>query len=287
MNIIYIGSSGTLSLTPLLSLLGTSHCIKAIIVDNCVSDIPVKITDTDSIEFLAFDNNIPLIYLDENFSLSQQKFSSLQADIIIVSCYPRKLPEKIIEIPKLGGINIHPSILPLYRGPTPLFWQFRDGVNKFGVSIHRMTKEFDQGALLSQQIVKIDDGISMSELSQLLAKLAAQLLLQTLDDLELNKLDEVKQDELKATYYSFPQSSDFAFNTSWEAQRIYNFIIGAQRKDRVFFCELNHVTYRIISVYSYQTEPYLEIENEDHKVLGDSLFIKCKEGYVKCKLAKS
>ena len=161
MKIIYIGSSGPLSLIPLQALINSKYTICAIGVDeDNNSEFNIINSDSISIQSLAFDNSIPLVKLNKDFTDMDSKISLFQPDIILVSCYARLIPQSVFSLANVGAFNLHPSLLPLFRGPTPLFWQFREGISDFGVTLHRMNSEFDTGNIISQKNVEMTDGIN-------------------------------------------------------------------------------------------------------------------------------
>src|SRR5581483_2102492 len=88
--------------------------------------------------------------------------ADLKPDLIFVAGFPRKLPPNLLELPRLGCINLHPSLLPRYRGPDPLFWQFMNDETHVGFTFHRMDTDFDTGPILIQRHMEIapEDDIS-------------------------------------------------------------------------------------------------------------------------------
>jgi len=95
--------------------------------------------------------------MNNNYSNSTYKIEKYQPDIIIVSCYARRLPQSILSLARKGSFNVHPSLLPKYRGPNPIFWQLREGEKEYGITLHRMTNDFDACDIISQQKVNVDD----------------------------------------------------------------------------------------------------------------------------------
>jgi len=131
LKILYIGSSGPLSFIPLQTLLdaGQSVCAIGWAADNksALEDqgIPVMTANQGSIAPLARLHDIPVINLSGPWSQSADDIGKYSPDIIMVSCFARRLPDPVLSIPRIGCFNLHPSLLPAYRGPVPLFWQFR------------------------------------------------------------------------------------------------------------------------------------------------------------------
>lgn len=86
---------------------------------------------------------------------------SLEPDLIFTTGFSWKLPPELLALPRLGCVNTHPSLLPRYRGPDPLFWQFMNGETQGGLTMHRMDVDFDTGPILVQRAIEIapDDDI--------------------------------------------------------------------------------------------------------------------------------
>src|SRR5690349_23393833 len=85
----------------------------------------------------------------------------LEPDLIFTTGFSWKLPPELLTLPRLGSVNAHPSLLPRYRGPNPLYWHFINNETQGGLTIHRMDADFDTGPILGQQAIEIspDDDI--------------------------------------------------------------------------------------------------------------------------------
>lgn len=285
MNIVYIGSSGPFSYLPLESLIYSQYNIAAIAIDSLKEElIPCVERNAETLSALAFNNNIPLIKLTKNEISNVAAIAKIDADIIFVSCYARKIPCSIFNLAKIGCFNIHPSLLPKYRGPTPLFWQFKKGEENFGVTLHRLTENFDDGDIISQETIKMPEGISKTEASMLLAKLASEEVLKILPLLQNRKIKEIKQDEAKASYQSYVKKEDYEVSTSWTAKHLYNFIAANKRTMLTFPCEIEGKVYKLLDATSYQVKPYAELKNALYFIDGDQILFKCYQGYIRCVL---
>ena len=275
MNIVFIGSEGNLSYLPLQALIESKYTVCALVVDNdSASDF--NVTTSGSIQSLALNNSIPLINSNE--------ILLYEPDVILVSCYARRLPQSILSLAKKGSFNVHPSLLPKFRGPTPLFWQFRQGVNNFGVTIHRMTEEFDTGDIVSHQAINMPDGINKNEANKTLANVACELMLKILDNIE--NISDIKQSNELASYQSYPTESDYTVSTLWSAKRIYNFINAYKGSDVSFLCEADGKEYKLIDAYSYQEEPYNDMAGEVFMLQGEELTFACLNSYIRCGISK-
>jgi len=122
------------------------------------------------------------------------------AELLLSVGYPKILPPSVLAAPPRGGLNVHPSLLPRYRGPSPVFWQVASGETQTGVTVHRLTASPDEGPILSQ----VETGIGAEEtagtLFLRLARLAASLLVETLGRLEAGAIAERAQDLAAASF---------------------------------------------------------------------------------------
>ena len=277
MNILYIGSAGPLSIVPLQALINSNHNICAIAFDDDLNS-DFTIANSDSLRLIALNNSIPVINLKHSDKVSQ--IQSYQPDIILVSCYARLLPQSILAIAKKGSFNIHPSLLPAFRGPNPLFWQFREGIDNFGVTLHRMADEFDTGNIISQEKVVIHDGVSAYDASKLLAKVASSLVLKMLDNIENDTISEIVQNKHEASYQSYPTNQDYSICISWTAKRIFNFIKAYKGTGVSFLCEVNKNKLKFTDVYSYQNNPYFNMKGSLFVQKDKVVTLACQSGYI-------
>lgn len=138
----------------------------------------------------AMEKNIE-IYQPEKIKGNEEfinKIKSLKPDLIIVVSYGLILPKEILEIPKLGCINVHPSILPKYRGPTPIETAVMNGDKKTGVTTMYMNENMDEGDILLQKEVEIGENETAGNLWDRLSKIGAELLINTIKKLERNEI---------------------------------------------------------------------------------------------------
>lgn len=123
-----------------------------------------------------------------------------RADVILVAAYGRLLPAPVLEHPRLGCLNVHPSLLPRYRGPAPIQWALANGDAQTGVTIMQMDGGMDTGDMLRQLKIPLGPEDTGDILHDRLADLGAELLLGTLDALESGPVDAVPQDDALASH---------------------------------------------------------------------------------------
>ncbi len=118
----------------------------------------------------------------------------------IVASYGKIIPESIINLPPRKSLNIHPSLLPLYRGPSPLPTAMLDDAKDTGVSIMVMDKEMDHGPIIAQQEIHVDEWPTYEDFEEMMAREGARLLASILPDWIAGKISEKEQEHAKATY---------------------------------------------------------------------------------------
>lgn len=121
------------------------------------------------------------------------RIKKLKPDLICVVAYGKILPKEILEIPKFGCINVHPSLLPKYRGSAPIQWAILNGDEKTGVTIMYLDEEMDAGDIILQKEVQILDNETSGELWDKLSKIGADLLVEALEQIEKGKASRTKQ----------------------------------------------------------------------------------------------
>ncbi len=148
------------------------------------------------------------------------------ADCLLVVCYPRRLPRWVWQRPATACWNLHPSLLPAYRGPAPLFWQLRNGERQTGVTLHRVTETLDGGEIIGQVRVPLPRGASAERLNGLLADAGVDLLVGVLGRTAAGAVRGTAQDQRRASYHPAPNPADYRVPTSWPAERAFNFLRG-------------------------------------------------------------
>jgi methionyl-tRNA formyltransferase len=128
------------------------------------------------------------------------RLRDLKPDVGVVVAYGHILKADLLELPARGMVNVHPSLLPELRGPAPIEWAVINGLEKTGVTIMQMDAGMDTGPILHQIPHAIDPDVTGGELSEHLAEVGAQALVETLALLEADGLRPVPQDHSRATY---------------------------------------------------------------------------------------
>lgn len=150
------------------------------------------------------------------------ELASLRPDLIVVAAFGQILPAAILELPRFGCLNVHTSLLPKYRGAAPIQAAIANGDSITGVTIMKMDEGMDTGPILAQaetQIPEADDSVTLHDR---LAKLGAELLVQTIPDFVAGKLQPAPQDSSQATYAPRITRADGQIDWQLPARTIWN-----------------------------------------------------------------
>lgn len=151
---------------------------------------------------------------------------SYEPDLIAVTAFGQILSEPILEMPKYGCINVHGSLLPKYRGAAPMQWSIIDGEKVTGITTMYMAKGLDSGDMLLKAEVEITDEDTFATIHDKMAVTGANLLLDTLDQLEAGTLERIPQDHDAATYAPMITKETGHIDWSKNRQDIINLIRG-------------------------------------------------------------
>lgn len=134
--------------------------------------------------------------------------SELSPDIIVSMGSEQVFRRRILNLPKLGCINVHPSLLPKYRGVAPTFWVLANRESKTGVTVHYMNEKLDDGGIIAQETLEIAHNETLRSLDIKVREVGAKLLLKSLDQIENGTIVVKPNNREEATYFSFPTKND-------------------------------------------------------------------------------
>lgn len=246
--------------------------------------LPVSMTDNPaqpitSIQQLASLLHIPVTFLGytENRTQQWQRLCNDDRhhpvpDFVFVACFPEKLPADVIQWPRKKCINLHPSLLPEYRGPNPLFWQLRMNETHTGISLHLLNEELDTGPILRQQEITFPLGASHEELTTLLAVHGAHMFA---DLVCSNAFKAKQQNTSQASYQPLPTSNDYCIDQHWSAEHAYRFIMGTRTPVNGYPIRLNNTTLHLTTALSFENKRELP---EDFKIQNNVVQIRFSDG---------
>lgn len=153
-------------------------------------------------------------------------FRKLNPDIVVVTAYGQILPEKLLNIPPYGCVNVHASLLPAYRGAAPIQWSIINGEKKTGITTMYMAKGMDTGDIIISRETRIDDNETFGKLHDRMKILGAELLSETLNLISSGKAPRIKQNDEAASYAPMIDKTMWEIDFSKPAQSIHNLIRG-------------------------------------------------------------
>ena len=177
----------------------------------------------DPVELLAKEKNLKILQFDNvNSSDAISELKSFNADIFIVVSYGQILKESVLSIPKLYSVNIHASLLPKYRGASPIQYALLNGDKETGITIIRMDETLDGGDIILQKEIKIDSNDYIENLSSKLSLLGSEAIIESLNMQESKRIDFKKQDNNNVSYAPKIKKEDGLINWSKKSYEIVN-----------------------------------------------------------------
>ena len=176
---------------------------------------------------VAIANNLP-VFQPENFREEEtvEQLRALRPDVCAVVAYGRILPQKVLDVPTFGCMNIHASLLPQYRGSAPYQWAVLDGLAETGVTAQRMALEMDAGDVIDVAKTPIGENETAGELLDKLAVLGADLLSRTLAKFAEGKVESQPQDPEKVTFAPMLDKTMCPIDWTKTARQVHNQVRG-------------------------------------------------------------
>lgn len=171
------------------------------------------------IKMICEDHQIPVVQTDNLQSIKDQ-LKEANPDVFIVASFGQIIPQDILDIPYTGAINVHTSLLPEYRGASPIQQAIIDGKKETGITIMLMDAKMDHGPILFQQPIDISDSETGPSLFNKLATVGGEVLAKCLPDILSGKIQPKKQDHAKATFTKIIKKADAEIDWSKSAQDI-------------------------------------------------------------------
>ena len=178
---------------------------------------------------VALAAGIP-VFQPENFGEEEtvQQLRDLKPDICAVVAYGRILPQKVLDVPRLGCINIHASVLPRYRGSAPYQWAVLDGLKETGVTAMYLVREMDAGDIIDIVKTPIGENETAGALLDRLAVLGADLLSRTLTRFAQGPVPATRQDETQVSYAPMLEKTMCPIDWTKTAQQVHDHVRGLQ-----------------------------------------------------------
>ena len=206
----------------------------------------------------------PILNNEEEYNF----LNSLDADLAIVVAYGQIIPKKFLSLTKTGFINIHASLLPKWRGAAPIQRSIMNLDQETGISIMRIAEKLDTGPVCNNYKIQLNENLNALEISEKLSNLAAEKILDNVDNILEDKANFVEQDHSNATYASKIQKTEGQINWDESAEKIIGKINGLYPSPGAFFI-FNGERYKILKAQIARAQ------GNPGSVLSDNLEIAC------------
>lgn len=290
MKIIFLGTPHFAE-NVLQKLIDSRHQVVAVV---CQPDKLVgrkQVVQAPPTKLLAQKHNIPVLQFSKIKLEGVEPLKKFNADIMVTAAYGQILSQEVLDITPYGVVNVHGSVLPRYRGSSPIQWSLINGEKTLGVTILKTQIGMDDGPILHTQEFDIDRSDTVDSLMEKISLMGADLLLKSLDEIENGTAVYTPQDESMVTKCTMLKKEQAKINFNQPAIVVENFVRGMASWP-VAFTFLNGVMLKIYKAYALQNSQYLSLfaqeqSNESAKLeklpVGSVLLVSNKKGiFVKC-----
>lgn len=190
----------------------------------------------------------------------KDEIRQLNPDLVCVVAYGVILPKSFLKIPPLGCINLHPSMLPNYRGPAPIQWAILNGDKKTGVTIMYLNEKMDAGDIIKQQEVEIEENETTGELWDKLSKIGSNLLVETVKNIDSGKIERTPQPE---EFTLAPMLNKEMAKINWNEKNCYEIknLVRGLNPIMGTYTLLKNKKIKFWKVQTLNKEEYLQISN--------------------------
>ncbi|MGN0760658.1 MAG: methionyl-tRNA formyltransferase [Christensenellales bacterium] len=223
----------------------------------------------------ALDLGLKVLQFQKIRDEGEEILRRLAPDVMVTCAYGQIISQSILDIPKHGVINVHASLLPLFRGSSPIQWAILTGQERTGVSIMRTALQVDSGDVLLQKSVSIGDNETAGELFDRLAKLGAEALVEGLQLIESGRAVFTPQDHSKATHYPMLSKEDGKIDWNCSAKEIVCKIRGMNPWPSAY-CYLGGKIFKIWSAKIAEDE----LEIGEIRIVNKTMKIGCRDGAI-------
>lgn len=231
----------------------------------------------------AIEYNIPVLQpekvKEEEFIEILKKYN---ADIIVVVAFGQILPEKILNLPKYGCVNVHGSLLPKLRGAAPIQWAVINGEKETGVTTMFMSKGLDCGDMLLKTVMPIDESETYGSLHDRMSIIGAQTLKETLDKISNGTIERTPQDNSEATFAPMITKELGHIDWSKTSKQIINLIRGLNPKPIAYSNYDNETVFKIWNAETVELDS-TAMHGEIIEIRKDGFVVKTGDGAINIK----
>ncbi len=217
--------TGPFAVPTFRAMFQTHHAVAALVTSPPRRHRGKLVAPVSSIRDIARENGVPILDpADVNSDAFRIQLARLRADLFVVCDYGQILSAVTLTTARLGGVNLHGSLLPKYRGAAPINWALYDGERETGVSVIHMTPQVDAGPVIAQARIDIDPDETAAQLEPRLAELGGWLMRRAIDAVEAGRLEAMPQDRTQASRAPRLKKSDGAVDWSRSALALKNHV---------------------------------------------------------------
>lgn len=275
MRVVFLGTPD-FSVKTLRALSQSKHEVVAVITQpdkkrdrNVVSFSPVKEE--------ALRLNLPIYQYEKIRTQGVEDLKSFNADVFVTCAYGQIISQEILDMPKYGVINVHASLLPKYRGSSPIQWAIINGEKETGITIMKTAYEVDSGDIILQRKIDIKPDETAGELFDRLSELGPIALLEVLDLIEQNKAEYIPQDHSKATHVAMLKKEDGIIDWNKSNFEIKNKVYGMNPWPSAY-TKLNN---KVFKIWECALCEDMGLKCGQIKVVNKECFVGCKNGSIR------
>jgi methionyl-tRNA formyltransferase len=218
MRIVFAGSPAIA--VPSLEALAAAFTVVGVLTNPDRKKGRGKQMSATEVKIKALELGIPVIQHEHLYRQAREEIAALQPDLLVSFAYGRIFGPRFLSLFPLGGVNVHPSLLPSYRGCAPIQAAILSGDRSTGITIQKIALKMDTGDILSQLPIGLDGRETTETLSDTVSHLSPELLVRTLKEYRSSGITPVAQDDGLATYCTFVDRSDALIDWSDSASKI-------------------------------------------------------------------
>lgn len=275
MNICFMGSMDFA--VPILEGLNKKYNVKLVVTQPDKPFGRKKVLKPTPVKEMALELGLN-VFQPEKIKVDNQKILDLDLDFIIVAAYGQIIPEKILSHSRFRAINVHASILPKYRGGSPMHRAIQNGDEETGVTIMYMAKKMDAGDILTQRKCSIEEYDNVVLLEEKLSIIGRDLLLETMEKVEKGSITPTPQNPDEVTYAWNIKSEEEKINFNQTAKDVYNHVRAFDSWPLTYTSMDNHK----IKLYSveYVKENMSDIPGEIVRIDSTGVYVQTKDGLI-------
>ena len=276
MRIVFLGTPD-FAVESLKALATTKHEIVAVVSQPDRKTVR-GVSSMTPVKSVALELGLKVLQYEKIRVEGVEELKELKPDLMVTCAYGQIISQEILDIAPKGVINVHASLLPKFRGSSPIQWAILTGEKKTGITIMKTALEVDSGDILIQKEVEIKDKENAGQLFDRLSLLGAQTLLEAIDLIDKGEDVYTPQDSTKATHYPMLKKEDGHIDWSKSMHEIKCLIYGMTPWPSAF-SYLNGKLFKIFDIDTVEDNSQMQIG--EILIKDKTMYVKCKDGLIR------